>query len=285
MLRISAFLLATAALIGCNHGENSPHGPDSHDALPEEGAVGKTLKEFQITDETSVRFHEASGIITLSVEGHVDEMEANADLQKKLFQAKTMESAYRMMDPTGTVPQAILDYDKRPANNPEGAAPAALNSAGLESATPENIPAPLAKVSNHANPAGDANWDWTADANWWKKSVVGYECDWEKAAYYTNVTWADDWRQGWYGTGYLMAASHTYGANAKAYLWQNNAWVQTNSTYLQPRHYIVWRSLDTSKRYRRYGVTGNGGAYARIHWGMRWDTQAPSDVGVICHYD
>ena len=105
-----------------------------------------------------------------------------------------------------------------------------------------------------------------------------HKCGWHEALHYTNVTWADDWRQGWYGRGYLLAASHTYGANAYAYVWQNSAWVMTNSMYLEPRHYIVWYSGDTSKRYRRYSVFGNGGAYARIHWGMRWDSQAPSDL-------
>jgi hypothetical protein len=79
-----------------------------------------------------------------------------------------------------------------------------------------------------------------------------------------------------------MAAGFTYGADAYAYIWQNGAWVQTDYYYLQPRHYIIWSSNDNTRQYRRYRVAGRGGAAARTHWGMRWDSQAPSDIGVIC---
>jgi hypothetical protein len=111
---------------------------------------------------------------------------------------------------------------------------------------------------------------------------VGYTCSWKKAAHYTNALWSDDWREGWGGSGYLMAASHVHGADAYGYLWKNGAWSQTNYTYLQPRWYVYWPSGDTSKKFRRYAVYGRGGNEARTHWGMRWETQAPSNLGVIC---
>lgn len=271
-------MLTTAALIGCNHSEHS-HAPETRNETPlAQEPAGHLLKEFRISDKSAVRFRELNGNVTLTLEGHVDEKEANQALEAKLSQVRTMEEAYRVMDPAGAVPQSILNYDKLPAAQ-EDVLPSDLSEAGPVSALP-----PLAKEGNHAVPSSDSYWDWTGDANWWKKDVVGYECQWKEAAYYTNVTWADDWRHGWYGRGYLMAASHTYGADAWAYRWVNGAWSQTNYTYLQPRHYIVWFSGDASKQYRRYRVVGRG-AYPRIHWGMRWESQAPSDLGVICHYD
>jgi hypothetical protein len=280
MKRLSALLLTTAALIGCNLSEHDTHAPEAQKETPlAQEPVGNLVKEFRVSDETVVRFRELNGQVTLLLEGHVDEKEANQALEDKLSKAKTMEEAYRMMDPAGAVPQSILDYDKLPAAQEGEAAPSAPETAGAVSTLP-----PLAKESDHAVPSSDSWWDWTADANWWKKDVVGYECQWHKAAYQTNYTSWDDWRQGWYGRGYLMAASHTYGADAWAYKWVNGAWSQTNYTYVQPRHYIVWYSGDASKQYRRYRVTGRG-AYPRIHWGMRWDSQAPSDIGVICFYD
>jgi hypothetical protein len=279
MKRLSALLLTTAALIGCNYSDHGTHGPEDQNETPlAREPAGHLLKEFQVSGETVVRFRELNGQVTLTLEGHVDEKEANQALEEKLSQARTMEAAYRAMDAVGAVPQPILDYDKLSATLGEEAAPSAPPSAGPVSALPA-----LAKESDHAVPSADYTWDWNADANWWINDVVGYECQWHKAAYYTNVTWADDWRQGWYGSGYLLAASHTYGADAWAYKWVNGAWSQTNYLYLQPRHYVVWYSGDTSKQYRRYRVVGRG-AYPRIHWGMRWDSQAPSDIGVICQF-
>lgn len=281
MKRLSALLIATAALMACNQAEQTTQAPDNRNDIQPVKSVGNTLKEFRITDETSVRFQETDGAVTLSLEGHVDEQEINRDLENRLFKAPTMEAAYRVMDPSGQVPQAILDYDKRPVTNAEASVPKASDLAGPGSTLAPANDVPLAKASNHANPAADAYWDWTADATWWK-GVVGYKCGWHESLTYTNITWADDWRQGWYASGYLLAASHTYGATATAYIWKNGAWSLTNSMTLQPRHYIVWYSGDKSKQYRRYRIAGDGGALARVDWGMRWDSQAPSDLGVIC---
>lgn len=280
MKRLSALLIATAAFVGCDQVDRTPQAPAVQADVPQAKPVGNLIKEFRITNETSVRFQENNGVVSYSLEGHVDEKDINQPLEDKLFKATTMEAAYRVMDPAGPVPQAILDFDKRPAAV-ENSAPVGSEAAG-PGAAPAAVNVPLAKANGLAKTATDAGWDWTADANWWMGTVVGYPCGWHQAAYYTNVTWADDWRRGWFDAGYLMAASMDYGANAYAYIWRNGAWVLTNSYYLTPRHYIIWYSGDKTQQYRRYRVEGYGGAMARIHWGMRWDTQAPSDLGVIC---
>jgi hypothetical protein len=286
MKRFSALsiLITSAALMGCNQTEPVSQHTDHSDEATHAKPVGQVLKEFKISDETKVSFRNVDGIVTMSLEGHMDEQAANKALEDKLFHAATLEAAYRMMDPTGAVPQAILDYDKstQVVETTAPVAPTADEAVGPVSVAPPAEVEGLAKTSNHAVPSSDAWWDWTADANWWKSSVVGYSCGWHAVQHYTNYYWADDWRQGWKGAGYLMAASHTYGADASAYKWVNGAWVLTNSTYLMPRHYIIWYSGDNTQQYRRYRVAGYGGSLARVHMGIRWDTQAPSNIDVIC---
>ena len=281
MKRFSALMIVTAALIGCNHAEHS-HGPEGDTDLPQAKPVGNMIKEFRFTGETAVRFQETDGIVTFSLEGHMDEKGLDKALENELFRAKTMEAAYRVMDPTGSVPQAILDYDKRPVDAAESSAPDAMEAAGEESVLPVAVKAPLAKKSDHANPNADAFWDWDADARWWKNDVIGYKCQWHEVDHRTNLTWSDHWKYGWFAQGFLMAASHTWGANATAYIWRDGAWHLTNSRYLQPRHYIIWSSNDKTQTYRRFRVEGLGGSRARIHWGMNWDSEPPSDLGVIC---
>lgn len=292
MIRLSTLAMAALAFMACNQDESPAHS-HQHPNQTESGQLGDLIREFRLSDETTVRFRGMEGSVTLSIEGHQEEQERFKALTAKLLQAQTMEAAYRLMDASGPVPQALLDFDARIASIPDdagiaGNAAASPAAPGPLSETAEPfgpVTAPvqeaLAKSGDHANPASDRTWDWAADARWWN-DVVGYPCVEVATATYTNVTWADDWRQGYYATGYLMAASHTYGANAKGYSWKNGAWVMTQYLFLQPRHYIVWRSGDTSKQYRRYAVTGNGANLARVHWGMRWDSQAPSDLGVIC---
>lgn len=276
----SALLIATVALIGCE-GPDHAHGPEAHGEMEQAKSTGEVIREFKLSKETYARFIQSGEAVTLTVQGPIAERAGTRAMEDKLMAAATLEKAYRLLDAEGVVPASILEHDQRPASEvPETEIPQGVEAAGPGSRLPTE--AALAKKSDHANPASDANWNWTADANWWK-DVVGYKCGWHEALHYTNVTWADDWRQGWFGKGYLLAASHTYGANAYAYQWVNGAWSQTHSMYLQPRHYVVWTSGDTSKRWRRYRVVGLG-AYPRIHWGMRWDSQAPSDIGVICQY-
>jgi hypothetical protein len=279
-ISILSGVFMAAVLWGCNSADVPTQG-QSEGSHPQVQSAGNLIREFKVSNETSVRFQESQGIVTWSLEGSVDEKTANHDLERKLSAAKTMEAAYRVMDPTGPVPQALLDFDKRPLVQNHESAPPSGPLVGNSSGQSQAPSASLAKTASSL----DDTWDWNADAKWWKQSVVGLPCHWHNAAYYTNVTWADDWRQGWFSKGYLMAAGFTYWANAYAYVWSNGKWVQTNSYYLQPRHYIIWASGDTQNRYRRYAVYGDGGAYARIHWGMRWDTQAPSDIDVTCFYD
>ena len=122
--------------MGCNQAEQPTQAPETHTDMPQAKPVGNLMKEFRVTDETTVRFQEAAGIITLSLDAHLDEKDINKALEDKLFQAPNMEAAYRIMDPVGTVPQAILDFDKHPAKTEEGAAPGTPEAAGPGLALP-----------------------------------------------------------------------------------------------------------------------------------------------------
>jgi hypothetical protein len=276
MFRISAAALAAVALMACNQSDQ-PVQPHSDAAQPQAQAEqsGRLLREFKISDATTVRFRENAGNITVSLEGSIEEKERNQALETKLMSAPSMESAYRLLDSQGPVPQALLDYDKRPLSPATETAPPEAQAGSQGPIAPRSRA--LAKSASL-----DDTWDWTADANWWKGTVVGYPCGWHQALTYTNIWWADDWRQGWYSVGYLMAAGFAYNADAYAYIWRNGAWVQTDYYNLTPRHYITWFSGDKTKQWRRYRVQSAGGSSGRAHWGMRWDTQAPSDLGVIC---
>ncbi len=279
-----AFGLVAAACFTACENRSAAVDPEQNTSDATTASSPVLLREIATASGATVRFMNGAGGISIAVEGSIDDSAANKQLEKALGKAKNATEAWGVLDRPEAVPQAILDAEATSRLSSDGATAPSTASEATDDFTKAS--GSTAFAGRSLDLATDASWDWTADARWWNTTVLNGSCGWYQTVSATNMKWADYSRTGWEFVGSLMAASHTYEAVARAYIWKKGAWKQTNIDTLPPRRYIrYFHPTGNTKTSRRYTVHGSGGVYARTHLGIDWENQSPSEtegLGVAC---